>query len=90
MLASILDGVRGSGNRDVHVRMTNTPRGKRLGPLHVHLEEDVEAIHLRFLIAANSNKKAEALERLNANVPYSGLVYSVNQAVSIFSYSRHI
>lgn len=81
-MASILDGVRGSGNCDVHVRMTSTPRGKRLGPLHVHLEEDVEAIHLRYLIG-NYNKRAEALERFNANVPYSGLVYSVNQAVSI-------
>ena len=35
LLASLIDGVRASGNLDVHVRMTPTPRGKRLGPLEV-------------------------------------------------------
>lgn len=31
LLASILDGVRASGNRDVHVKMKFTNRGHRLG-----------------------------------------------------------
>ncbi|KAG0721183.1 DnaJ subfamily C member 13 [Chionoecetes opilio] len=33
LLASLIDGVRASGNLDVHVRMTPTPRGRRLGTL---------------------------------------------------------
>jgi hypothetical protein len=40
-LASLLDGVRASGNRDVHVKMIPTPRGKRIGPLSVPVEEEV-------------------------------------------------
>ena len=31
LIASVLDGVRASGNRDVCVKMTFTDRGKRLG-----------------------------------------------------------
>lgn len=42
LLASLLDGVRASGNRDVHVKMVPTPRGKRIGPLNVPVEEEVE------------------------------------------------
>lgn len=33
LIASVLDGVRASGNRDVCVKMTFTDRGKRLGML---------------------------------------------------------
>jgi len=42
LLASLLDGVRASGNRDVHVKMVPTPRGRRIGPLSVPVEEEVE------------------------------------------------
>ena len=31
LIASVLDGVRASGNRDVHVKMKFTSRGYRLG-----------------------------------------------------------
>ena len=31
LIASVLDGVRASGNRDVHVKMRFTGRGYRLG-----------------------------------------------------------
>jgi len=31
LIASIIDGVRASGNRDVHVKMRFTNRGHRLG-----------------------------------------------------------
>jgi DnaJ family protein C protein 13 len=47
LLASFLDGVRGSGNRDVHVRMSWMELGKRLCPLDCLAEEEVEATHLR-------------------------------------------
>jgi hypothetical protein len=45
LLASLLDGVRASGNRDVHVKMMPTPRGKRIGPLSVPVEEEVRTSH---------------------------------------------
>lgn len=83
MLASLLDGVRASGNKDVHVRMLNTPRGKRLGPLHLPVDEEIESAHLRFLQQPPPKRSfAEMVERFNANVPYSGLLYSVTQEVS--------
>ena len=33
LIASVLDGVRASGNKDVHVKMKFTNRGYRLGKL---------------------------------------------------------
>ena len=48
-IASILDGVRASGNRDVCVKMTSTHRGHRLGPFTVPVDEDVESQHMKFL-----------------------------------------
>ena len=80
LIASFLDGVRGSGNRDVHVRMTLLERAKRLAPLNVQVDEEVESSHLKFLCqpppAWNFN---EAIARFNANVSYSGLVHAVTQ-----------
>ncbi|UYV62595.1 DNAJC13, partial [Cordylochernes scorpioides] len=49
LLASLLDGVRASGNKDVHVKMKFTNRGQRLGPLTSHMDEEVESNHLKFL-----------------------------------------
>ncbi|XP_076044368.1 receptor mediated endocytosis 8 isoform X2 [Oratosquilla oratoria] len=78
LLASLVDGVRASGNLDVHVRMTVTPRGKRLGPLEVPVEEEVESMHLKFLQQPPPGWTfAEAVERFNANVSYSGLLHAV-------------
>ncbi|GFG28396.1 hypothetical protein Cfor_00863 [Coptotermes formosanus] len=80
LLASLLDGVRASGNRDVHVKMVPTPRGKRIGPLSVPVEEETESHHLRFLQQPPGKKSfAETVERFNANIPYSGLLHSVTQ-----------
>nr|XP_031831200.1 dnaJ homolog subfamily C member 13 [Nomia melanderi] len=80
LLASLLDGVRASGNRDVHVRMYPIPRGKRLGPLNLPVDEEVETSHVKFLHQPPSGRTfAEILERFNANIPYSGLNYSVTQ-----------
>lgn len=83
LLASLLDGVRASGNRDVHVTMYPIRRGYRLGPLHLPVEEETESAHVRFL--QNPPLKhtfTEMVYRFNANVPYSGLIYSVTQDVS--------
>lgn len=44
MLATLLDGVRSTGNHNVHVRMNPTPKSKRLIPFSALPEEEVNAI----------------------------------------------
>jgi DnaJ family protein C protein 13 len=64
LLASFLDGVRGAGNRDVHVRMAPLEPAKRLGPLDCKTEEEVESSHLRFLVTQPTGWTfAEAVSR---------------------------
>lgn len=83
-MASLLDGVRASGNRDVHVTMVPTHRGFRLGPLHLPVDEDVESLHMKFLQNPPPRRSfAECVRRFNANIPYNGLLYSVPQEVRI-------
>ncbi|XP_068224403.1 dnaJ homolog subfamily C member 13-like [Palaemon carinicauda] len=78
LLASLIDGVRASGNLDVHVRMTPTPRGKRLGPLEVPVDEEVESMHVKFLQQPPPGWTfSETVDRFNANVSYSGLLHAV-------------
>ncbi|CAB3251111.1 unnamed protein product [Arctia plantaginis] len=79
LLASLLDGVRSAGQRDVHVRSVPTPRGYRLGPLHQPVEEETESNHLRLFQNPVGMCRTEVIERFNANVGYSGLIYSVSQ-----------
>ncbi|XP_032585427.1 dnaJ homolog subfamily C member 13 isoform X2 [Drosophila mojavensis] len=81
LLATVLDAVRSSGNQDVHIRIGNTPRGKRYVPLNSSVDEETEANLLRLVINnfQNPSKRYEILERFNANVPHSGLNYSVTQ-----------
>lgn len=84
LLATLLDAVRSNGNQNVHVRSSNTPRSKRLVPLHASVDEETEANLLR-LVFHNFQypiKRFEILERFNANISYSGLNYSVTQEVS--------
>jgi len=83
LLATVLDAVRSSGNQDVHVRIGNTPRGKRYVPLNSSVDEETEANLMRLVINnfQNPSKRYEILERFNANVPHSGLNYSVTQDV---------
>jgi len=88
LLASLLDGVRASGNRDVHVKMCPIARGKRLGPFNLPVDEEVETTHVKFLQQPPGGRTfAEILERFNANVPYSGLNYSITQDVRRIAYS---
>ncbi|XP_055697619.1 dnaJ homolog subfamily C member 13 isoform X2 [Phlebotomus papatasi] len=81
LLATLLDAVRSCGNQDVHVRISRTPRGKRVGPLNHPVDEETEGHLLRYVInnIQNTQKRMEILERFNANIPYSGLNYSVTQ-----------
>ncbi|XP_017781227.1 PREDICTED: dnaJ homolog subfamily C member 13 [Nicrophorus vespilloides] len=88
LLASLLDGVRASGNKDVHITMIPTERGLRFGPLSIPIEEEVETIHIKFF--QNPPPKltfTECVRRFNANAPYSGLRYSVTQD-GIFSENK--
>lgn len=57
LLASLLDGVRASGNRDVCVKMASTRRGQRWGLLSMPVDEEVESLHLKFLAAPPSESK---------------------------------
>lgn len=85
LLATLLDAVRSCGNQNVHVRLSRTPRGKRVVPLSASVDEETEANLLRMVIHnyQYSVKRFEILERFNANIPHSGLNYSVTQEVSV-------
>ncbi|XP_060515817.1 dnaJ homolog subfamily C member 13 [Cylas formicarius] len=88
LLASLLDGVRASGNKDIHVTMIQTQRGLRLGPLHLPVEEEAESLHLKFLQNPPVTENFfRCVQRFNANAPYSGLLYSVSQE-GIFSENK--
>lgn len=84
LLATLLDAVRSSGNKDVHVRIIRTPRNKRYVPFYSFVDEETEASLLRLVINnfQNSKKRYKILSRFNANIPHSGLNYSVTQDVS--------
>ncbi|XP_033101582.1 dnaJ homolog subfamily C member 13-like isoform X2 [Anneissia japonica] len=79
LIASVLDGVRASGNRDAHVKMTFSDRGVRHAPFYVPVDEEVEAHHLKFLAQPPGNNFADAVVRFNNNVSYSGLLHAVTQ-----------
>ncbi|KAL4623419.1 hypothetical protein GN956_G19211 [Arapaima gigas] len=79
LLASLLDGVRASGNRDVCVKMAPTMRGKRWGLFSVPVEEEVESLHLKFLSAPPNGSFVDAVFRFNANIAYSGVLHAVTQ-----------
>uniref|UniRef100_A0A803SPR7 DnaJ heat shock protein family (Hsp40) member C13 n=1 Tax=Anolis carolinensis TaxID=28377 RepID=A0A803SPR7_ANOCA len=79
LLASLLDGVRASGNRDVCVKMTPTDKGQRWGLLSMPVDEEVESLHLRFLAAPPNGNFADAVFRFNSNISYSGVLHAVTQ-----------
>uniref|UniRef100_W5N2E9 DnaJ heat shock protein family (Hsp40) member C13 n=1 Tax=Lepisosteus oculatus TaxID=7918 RepID=W5N2E9_LEPOC len=79
LMASLLDGVRASGNRDVCVKMAPTQKGQRWGLLSMPVDEEVESLHLKFLAAPPNGNFADAVFRFNANVSYSGVLHAVTQ-----------
>lgn len=79
LLASLLDGVRASGNRDVCVKMVPTQKWQRWGLLSMPVDEEVESLHLRFLITPSNGNFADAVFRFNANIAYSGVLHAVTQ-----------
>ncbi|XP_054167917.1 dnaJ homolog subfamily C member 13-like [Oppia nitens] len=79
-LASIMDGVRASGNIDVHVKMSHSQRAHRMAPYYARVDEEVESQHLKFLQTPPNNWTFnDAIRRFNANCAYSGLEHSVTQ-----------
>ncbi|CAG9133962.1 unnamed protein product [Plutella xylostella] len=79
LLASLMDGVRSAGQRDVHARSTPSQRALRLGPLMQSVDEETESNHLRLFQNPVGMSRVEVIDRFNANVGYSGLIYSVSQ-----------
>ncbi|XP_059801619.1 dnaJ homolog subfamily C member 13 isoform X4 [Hypanus sabinus] len=79
LMASLLDGVRASGNRDVCVKMIPTHKGQRWGLLSMPVDEEVESLHLRFLNAPPNGNFSDAVFRFNANISYSGVLHAVTQ-----------
>ncbi|XP_030062368.1 dnaJ homolog subfamily C member 13 isoform X1 [Microcaecilia unicolor] len=79
LLASLLDGVRASGNRDVCVKMIPTQRGQRWGLMSMPVDEEVESLHLKFLNTPPNGNFADAVFRFNANISYSGVLHAVTQ-----------
>jgi len=78
LLASLLDGVRASGNQDVCIKMSPTRRGFRLGPFSAIIDEEVESLHVKFIHEIPPNYSMnEIIVRFNVNIPYSGLINAV-------------
>jgi len=84
IIASLLDGARASGNKSVCVRMSAADRCLRWAPMSVPVTEEVESQNIKQLIdwqqleAKGAGGIGAALRRFNANVSYSGLIYSVS------------
>jgi DnaJ family protein C protein 13 len=84
LLASMLDGVRASGNRDIFIKMKTTRRGIRIGPFSAFIDDEVEALHLKFLNQFPPGiSLVELVTRFNVNIPYSGIVNAVSNDVRI-------
>ncbi len=82
LLASLLDGVRASGNSDVCIKLKPTKRGYRLGPFSALTDEEVESTHLKFLHELPPGYTlSEIIDRCNVNIPYSGLINATTQEV---------
>lgn len=80
LLASLLDGVRASGNRDVCIKTRATRRGYRLGPFSAIIDEEVESLHMKFISEVPPGLTInEVLARFCVNVPYSGLLNAVTK-----------
>lgn len=88
LLASLMDGVRASGNIDIHVKMTPTQRGYRLGPYFVPVDESVERWHLEFLAGNRQWTFNEAVTRFNANCSYSGLIHTSPSESVLFAQNK--
>uniref|UniRef100_A0A158R602 J domain-containing protein n=1 Tax=Syphacia muris TaxID=451379 RepID=A0A158R602_9BILA len=80
ILASIIDGSRASGNREIFVACHMFDRSLRILPYKYLLDEDSEMQCMRFIVSPPAGlKRYDLIRRFNANIPYNGLTYSVPQ-----------
>ena len=74
-----MDGVRGSGNSVVCVKMTETIRFHRVGPWDVPVEEEIQILYLKSLgtySEATGLTFDQMVSRFNVNIDYSGMKFS--------------
>ncbi|KAF1768243.1 hypothetical protein GCK72_000055 [Caenorhabditis remanei] len=77
ILASLLDGIRASGNQEVFVCGHRFERNLRVIPFSTSLDEDAESQCMKHIIAPPPGlRRCDLIRRFNANVPYSGLRFS--------------
>lgn len=77
ILASLLDGIRASGNQEVFVCGHRFERNLRVIPFSTSLDEDAESQCMKHIIAPPPGlRRCDLIRRFNANVPYSGLKFS--------------
>lgn len=77
ILASLLDGIRASGNNEVFVCGHRFERHLRIIPFSTNLDEDSESQCMKHMIAPPPGlRRCDLIRRFNANVPYSGLKFS--------------
>ncbi|MFH4973596.1 hypothetical protein AB6A40_000305 [Gnathostoma spinigerum] len=80
ILASLVDGSRASGNRDVFIMGRKYDRSLRLLPHGYLLDEETESQCMRHIISPPPGlKRFFLIRRFNANIPYNGLTYSMTQ-----------
>jgi DnaJ family protein C protein 13 len=83
LLATVLDGVRASGNRDVFIKMKETQCGFRIGSFGQLIDEEIESLHLKSLnTLPDGTSFVEMMTRFNVNIPYSGIINAVTQDVT--------
>ncbi|KAJ1346448.1 hypothetical protein KIN20_001228, partial [Parelaphostrongylus tenuis] len=80
IIASLIDGTRAAGNQMVFVTSHRFDQSLRLLPHGQLLDEDGESQCMRHIIAPPPGlKRSDLIRRFNANIPYTGLTYSVSQ-----------
>ncbi|KAL3096073.1 hypothetical protein niasHS_005832 [Heterodera schachtii] len=86
LLAALLDGIRGSGNYQVHLISSQRHfRAMRMLQFGQSLDEDSEVLLLKHIINVPAGlKRIDMVRRFNANIPYNGLYHS-NQSEGFFT-----
>uniref|UniRef100_A0A7E4V2Q6 J domain-containing protein n=1 Tax=Panagrellus redivivus TaxID=6233 RepID=A0A7E4V2Q6_PANRE len=77
ILASLIDGSRGSSNYQIFVMSNRLDKFLRILPFKHLLDEDGEFQLMRHIINVPPGlKRSESIRRFNANIPFNGLTYS--------------
>ncbi|OAF70112.1 DnaJ subfamily C member 13 [Intoshia linei] len=74
LICSLLDGVRGAGNKNVCVKTELTHSLYRMCPMYSQIDDEMECNLLKGFMAMDENFNFfRFLQRFNANIAYSGL-----------------